>query len=122
MAILSSAVQYAHDRGVLHRDLKPGNVLVDRLGEPHITDFGLAKFVADLSNQTETQTGVVLGTPSYMAPEQAAGDTTQVTVATDVYGLGSILYALFDGRGPVYWRDQSGGIAQGGKGPSYCTT
>lgn len=82
VAKLARAVQYAHDRGVLHRDLKPANVLVDKVGEPHITDFGLAKFVADASQITDTRTGTVMGTPSYMAPEQAAGDTTQITVVT----------------------------------------
>src|SRR5262249_35344398 len=82
---LARAVQAAHDRGVLHRDLKPANVLLTSDGTPKVTDFGLAKKLDDVG---QTQTGAVLGTPSYMAPEQAAGRTKEVGRATDVYALG----------------------------------
>ena len=95
---LARAIQFAHDRGVLHRDLKPANVLLDAAGEPHITDFGLAKLV-DEDNQL-TRSGAVLGTPSYMAPEQAAGDIRNVTTLTDIHGLGTILYAMMTGKPP----------------------
>jgi serine/threonine-protein kinase len=92
------AVHFAHSRGILHRDLKPANILVDRDGEPHITDFGLAKRLDQDSG--ETHSGLVIGTPDYMSPEQAAGNTKDVSVASDVYSLGSILFELLVGEPP----------------------
>ena len=99
----AEAVQYAHARGVIHRDLKPANILVDSGGEPQITDFGLAKVhdaVADESRSDLTATGQILGTPSYMSPEQASGSQTLVGPASDIYSLGAILYAALTGRAP----------------------
>src|SRR5206468_8494930 len=98
IAKLARAVHYAHEHGILHRDIKPGNVLLDRSGEPHLTDFGLARLVE--TESTVTQTTEVLGTPSYMAPEQAKGDNAAVSNATDVYGLGAVLYQLLTGHPP----------------------
>jgi WD40 repeat protein len=92
------AVHYAHQRGILHRDLKPSNILVDLEGEPHVADFGLAKSLDQDSGFTFTSS--VLGSPNYMAPEQAAGKTRQLTTAVDVYGLGAILYHLLAGCPP----------------------
>jgi serine/threonine protein kinase/WD40 repeat protein len=100
---LAKAIHYAHQRGILHRDLKPSNVLIDSAGEPHITDFGLAKLVDGPADVT--MTGAILGTPAYMSPEQAAGNKL-ITTATDIYGLGAILYELLVGR-PPYSSDSS---------------
>ena len=98
MVKIARAVQHAHERGVLHRDLKPNNILIDTCGEPHLTDFGLAKM---LERSVEmTLSNMVLGTPAYMAPEQAAGGTRDVTVAVDVYGLGAVFYEMIAGRPP----------------------
>jgi TolB-like protein/Tfp pilus assembly protein PilF len=98
IAKLARAVHYAHQRGILHRDIKPGNILVDAKGEPHLTDFGLARLTE--TESTVTRTIETLGTPSYMAPEQALGNNDQFTSATDVYGLGAVLYHLLTGHPP----------------------
>lgn len=98
MRTLAEAVAYAHDQGIVHRDLKPANVLLDANGKPKITDFGLAKQVE--ADTAITATGQVLGTPSYMPPEQAAGESAHIGPHSDVYSLGAILYALLTGRPP----------------------
>lgn len=95
---IAEAVAYAHSKGVIHRDLKPGNVLVDKNNEPRITDFGLAKQIEDGSNLTVT--GQIIGTPNYMPPEQAGGQTNEIVETADIYSVGAILYALMCGRPP----------------------
>ena len=117
---IASAIQYAHEQGTLHRDLKPSNILIDGNGEPHITDFGIAKRIAPDADDTEmspgeegsetvgqqqevaqlTATGAVLGTPSYMPPEQAGAKQSDIGPHSDVYSLGAILYCLLTGRPP----------------------
>ncbi|MEO2047420.1 MAG: protein kinase [Pirellulales bacterium] len=92
------AIQYAHDRAVIHRDLKPENILLDLEGRPRLTDFGLAKVLKE--DEGLTMTGQVMGTPRYMAPEQATGDQKALSNRTDVYSLGATLYALLAGRAP----------------------
>src|SRR5216117_1854927 len=98
IAKVARTVHYAHEHGILHRDIKPGNILLDAKGEPHLTDFGLARLVE--SESTVTRTLEVLGTPSYMAPEQAAGNNAMLTSSTDVYGLGAVLYQLLTDHPP----------------------
>ncbi len=95
---IAEAIQYAHQRGILHRDLKPQNVLIDEHGRPRVTDFGLAKHAGADSNLT--QTGAVMGSPSYIPPEQATGRHDQVGPHSDVYSLGAILYQLLTGKAP----------------------
>jgi serine/threonine protein kinase len=95
--VLARAMEHAHKHGVIHRDLKPANVLLLEDGTPKITDFGLAKKVEETG---QTATGAVMGTPSYMAPEQAGGKKEQLGPATDVYALGAILYECLTGRPP----------------------
>src|SRR5881296_915854 len=98
IAKVARTVHFAHEHGILHRDIKPGNVLLDTKGEPHLTDFGLARLIE--TESTVTRTLEVLGTPSYMAPEQAVGNNAQLTSATDVYGLGAVFYQLLTGHPP----------------------
>jgi WD40 repeat protein/predicted Ser/Thr protein kinase len=96
--VVAGAVQYAHERGILHRDLKPGNILIDREGRPYVTDFGLAKILE--SKNDLTQSGDMVGTLKYMAPEQASPGSVPLTERVDVFSLGVILYQLLSGRAP----------------------
>src|SRR5262249_34213122 len=96
--LLAGAMQHAHQAGVIHRDLKPANILLDQDGSPKIADFGLAKLLEQDAGQT--QSGAVLGTPNYVAPEQARGDVRDVGPAADVYGLGVLLYEILTGQPP----------------------
>ena len=97
MKAISQAIEHAHSQGVLHRDLKPSNILIDEDGQAYVADFGLAK---QAKNPTLTRSGAVLGTPSYMAPEQAAGVRGQVDTSSDIYSLGAILYHMLTGHPP----------------------
>jgi serine/threonine-protein kinase len=98
VAAVARAVAYLHRQGLVHRDLKPSNILIDEEGQPHVTDFGLAKGLQQDSELTAT--GVIAGTPSYMSPEQAAGRRSEIGPLSDVYSLGAILYELLTGRPP----------------------
>ncbi len=98
MAKVAQAVQYAHEQGVLHRDLKPGNILLDGRGEPLVSDFGLARCKETSSHLTRSLAS--FGTPGYIAPEQADGPAARLTPAADIYSLGAILFELFTGRPP----------------------
>ena len=111
VATVAEAIHHAHQRGILHRDLKPANILLDEQGEPHVTDFGLARRIETESGLTHS--GYPMGTPSYMSPEQVRGEKDRSRTATDVYGLGSILYALLTGHAP-FVRQQPGGDARQG--------
>src|SRR6266571_697086 len=98
MAKVARAVEYAHGRGILHRDLKPGNILLDDRGEPLVSDFGLAKWLD--ANKDLTKSFTTFGTPGYIAPEQANGAAADLTPTADVYSLGAVLFNLFAGRPP----------------------
>src|SRR5256885_10431222 len=116
MAKVGRAVQYAHEHGVLHRDLKPGNILLDGGGEPFVTDFGLAKWLDTSTDLTRTL--AIFGTPGYIAPEQAKGPAAKLTPAADVYSLGAILFDLFTGRPPFLGEHALAVIQQASEKPA----
>ena len=99
---MAEALHYAHGQGVIHRDVKPANILLDGQGEPHLTDFGLAK--REVGEITVTTEGEPLGTPAYMSPEQARGERHRVDGRSDLYSLGVVLYQMLTGELP-FWAD-----------------
>jgi serine/threonine protein kinase/tetratricopeptide (TPR) repeat protein len=116
VAKIARAVEYAHGKGILHRDLKPGNILLDAHGEPLVSDFGLAKWLDTTSNLTRTLT--IFGTPGYIAPEQASGPAAQLKPAADVYSLGAILFDLLAGRPPFLGSHALSVIRQAAESPA----
>src|SRR5438477_4070556 len=115
-AKVARGVQYAHEHGVLHRDLKPGNILLDGRGEPFVTDFGLAKWLDTTTDLTRSL--AIFGTPGYIAPEQAKGPAAKLTPAADVYSLGAILFDLFTGRPPFLGEHALAVIQQASEKPA----
>ena len=116
VAKVARAVQYAHGKGILHRDLKPGNILLDARGEPLVSDFGLAKWLDTTSDLTRTLT--IFGTPGYIAPEQASGPAADLRPAADVYSLGAILFDLLAGRPPFLGAHALSVIRQASESPA----
>jgi tetratricopeptide (TPR) repeat protein/tRNA A-37 threonylcarbamoyl transferase component Bud32 len=116
VAKVARAVQYAHSKGILHRDLKPGNILLDGCGEPLVSDFGLAKWLDTTSELTRTLT--IFGTPGYIAPEQASGDAAQLKPTADIYSLGAILFDLLAGRPPFLGSHALSVIHQAAESPA----
>lgn len=105
VAKICAAVQHAHQKGVIHRDLKPGNILVDASGQPKILDFGVARAIDPQMQMStcETRAGQLVGTVPYMSPEQVAGDPNEIDTRSDVYALGVILYEMLSGKPPITW-------------------
>jgi serine/threonine-protein kinase len=116
MAKVTRAVQHAHGHGILHRDLKPGNILLDGCGEPLVSDFGLAKWLDTSSDLTRTLT--IFGTPGYIAPEQAQGPAKNVTPAADIYSIGAVLFDLFTGKTPFVGEHALAVIKQASENPA----
>jgi serine/threonine protein kinase/tetratricopeptide (TPR) repeat protein len=116
VAKITRAVQSAHSRGILHRDLKPGNILLDGRGEPLVSDFGLAKWLDTTSDLTRTLT--IFGTPGYIAPEQASGSAADLKPTADVYSLGAILFDLLAGRPPFLGAHALSVISQAAESPA----
>jgi serine/threonine protein kinase/tetratricopeptide (TPR) repeat protein len=116
VAKITRAVQYAHSRGILHRDLKPGNILLDARGEPFVSDFGLAKWLDTASDLTRTLT--IFGTPGYIAPEQASADAAELRPTADIYSLGAILFDLLAGRPPFLGAHALSVIRQAAESPA----
>jgi serine/threonine protein kinase/tetratricopeptide (TPR) repeat protein len=116
MAKVTRAVQYAHVQGILHRDLKPGNILLDGRGEPMVSDFGLAKWLDTSSDLTRTL--MIFGTPGYIAPEQGQGPAKNLTPTADIYSIGAVLFDLFTGRTPFLGEHALAVIKQAGEKPA----